>query len=273
MARPIKTKIDYFPIDCCDDSRMKLVELKHGLVAYAVYVKLLQKIYGNKGYYMNWDEDIMLLFSGEYNIPVDSIDPIIKDMLDRGIFHKELFEKYGILTSAEIQEQYLFVISKRKCKELEERFKLINSEKTEVNSEETPINSADNTHSIVKDSIEKDTIAERRGGVTPPAKTKDRTPTPVGEMNNVILTEEEYERLKTKYPDIDTLIDKLSLYIASVGKKYSSHYATLLRWIEDEKIKQPPPKTGGGSDNCSFDIDEFFEAAVRKGRNLYDLND
>ncbi len=265
MARPIKTKIDYFPIDCCDDTRMKLIEVRYGLVAYAVYVKLLQRIYGNKGYYMNWDEDVSLLFSGEHNIAVEALDSIVTEMLKRGIFHKELFEKYGILTSAEIQEQYLFVISKRKFKELEERFKLISSEKTEVNSEETPINSADNTHSIVKDSIEKDTIAERRGGVTPPAKTKDRTPAPGGEMNNVILTEEEYEKLKAKYPDIDTLIDKLSLYIASVGKSYSSHYATLLRWIEDEKTKQPPPKSESHS-NSSYDIDEFFEAALRHSK-------
>ncbi|MBQ4562148.1 MAG: DUF4373 domain-containing protein [Clostridia bacterium] len=262
MARPVKTKIDYFPIDCCDDNRMKLVELKHGLVAYAVYVKLLQKIYGNKGYYMNWDEDVMLLFSGEYNIPVDSIDPIIKDMLNRGIFHKELFEKYGILTSPEIQEQYLFVIAKRKNKELDERFRLINSEETAVNSEKTVVNSVDNTHSIVEDSIVKDSISEdrradRRGGYHPPVAE----PAPVGEMNNVILTEEEYEKLKAKYPDIDTLIDKLSLYIASVGKSYSSHYATLLRWIEDEKTKQPPPKSESHS-NSSYDIDEFYRLAL-----------
>ena len=249
MARPIKTKIDYFPIDCCDDSRMKLVELKHGLVAYAVYVKLLQKIYGNKGYYMNWDEDILLLFSGEYNLSVEKVDSIVTDMLGRGIFNKELFEKYGILTSSEIQEQYLFVIAKRKNKELDERFRLINSEETAVNSEKTVVNSVDSTHSIVEDSIAKDSISEdrradRRGGYHPPVA--EPAPAPGGKMNNVILTEEEYEKLKTKYPDIDTLIDKLSLYIASVGKKYSSHYATLLRWIEDEKTKQPPRPGGRG---------------------------
>ncbi len=262
MARPVKTKIDYFPIDCCDDSRMKLVELKHGLVAYAVYVKLLQKIYGNKGYYMNWDEDNLLLFSGEYSLSVESVDAIVGDMLNRGIFHKELFEKYGILTSREIQEQYLFVIAKRKNRELDERFRLINSEKTVVNS-------VDNTHSIVEDSIVKDSISEDRRENK--KETASPTPTPRGEMNNVIMTEEEYERLKTRYSDADTLIDKLSLYLASTGKSYSSHYATLVRWEEDERAKEPPPKID--NDNCSFEIDEFFEAAVRRGQNLFATDD
>ncbi len=254
MARPIKTKIDYFPIDCCDDSRMKLVELKHGLVAYAVYVKLLQKIYGNKGYYMNWDEDTMLLFSGEHNLSFEKVEVMVADMLDRGIFHKGLFEKYGILTSSEIQEQYLFVIAKRKNKELDERFKLINSEKTTVNS-------VDNTHSIVEDSIVKHSIAEERDSIEKePAAS---TPTPRGEMNNVFLTEEEYGRLKAKYPDSDNLIERLSLYLASTGKSYSSHYATLVRWAEDEpKTKQPPQDSGGFGD--SYDIDEFFEFACEQ---------
>lgn len=307
MARPIKTKIDYFPIDCCDDTRMKLIEVRYGLVAYAVYVKLLQRIYGNKGYYMNWDEDVSLLFSGEHNIAVEALDSIVAEMLKRGIFHKELYEKYGILTSAEIQEQYLFVISKRKCKELEERFKLINSEKTEVNSEETPINSTDNTHSIVKDSIEKDSISEERVGEYSREKKTETalhapTPAPRGEMNNVFLTEEEYERLSEKYSDADNLIDKLSLYLASTGKSYSSHYATLVRWAEEDgascsdqaalcdqnntlihstpqrnfyserrRIKQPPPKEGGTKTKAalptkesSFDIDEFYELALKQ---------
>ncbi|MBR4881779.1 MAG: hypothetical protein IKU19_07580, partial [Clostridia bacterium] len=84
------------------------------------------------------------------------------------------------------------------------------------------------------------------------------------EMNNVILTEEEYGRLKAKYPDSDNLIERLSLYLASTGKSYNSHYATLLRWAEEEKTKQPPPKDE--SCNDSYDIDEFFEAALRHSR-------
>ncbi len=253
MARPTKTKIDYFPIDCTDDSRMKLVELKHGLVAYAVYVKLLQKIYGGMGYYMNWNEDIMLLFAGEYNLPLVDVTEIVEDMLKRGIFNKELHESYGILTSAEIQEQYLFVIAKRKNKELNECFCLVNSAKT-------PVNSVDNTHSIVEDSIVKDTI----GKESIENKTDMAAPTPslskkkFGEFHNVELTGEEYSSLTNEYPDIKARIDRLSTYLAMSGKEYKSHYAIIKKWaLEDKPQKQ---------NNSSYDIDEFFELAVKRSQ-------
>ncbi|MBR4881603.1 MAG: hypothetical protein IKU19_06685, partial [Clostridia bacterium] len=61
--------------------------------------------------------------------------------------------------------------------------------------------------------------------------------------------------------------DRLSLYLASTGKSYASHYATLLRWADEEKTKQPPQNSG--SSNDSYDVDEFFEAAVRRGQNLF----
>ncbi len=95
---------------------------------------------------------------------------------------------------------------------------------------------------------------------------KPPTPAPGGEMNNVILTEEEYRRLKSEYTDIDTLIDRLSIYMASTGKSYASHYATLVRWAEADKEKQPPQKSESCS-NSSYDIDEFFEMALRNSAN------
>ena len=49
-----------------------------------------------------------------------------------------------------------------------------------------------------------------------------------GEFKNVKLTDEEYEKLKEK--GLLPYIEKLSSYIASKGKKYKSHYATILTW-------------------------------------------
>ncbi len=257
MARPLKSKIDYFPIDCTDDSRMKLIELKHGLVAYAVYVKLLQKIYGGMGYYMNWNEDIMLLFAGEYNLSLDNVAEIVEDMLKRGIFNKELQEHYGILTSAEIQEQYFFVISRRKNKEVDERFCLINTAKTGVN-----VNN--NTHSIVEESIVKDSIGEEsienKAETPPPTPSKKK----YGEYLNVELTDEEYSVLTNEYPDIKARIDKLSTYLAMSGKEYKSHFAVIKKWALEDKP--------ANADNSSYDIDEFFELALKHSRDKL-LND
>ena len=49
-----------------------------------------------------------------------------------------------------------------------------------------------------------------------------------GELHNVYLTEIEYESFKKEFPsDFAERIDELSLYIASSGKEYRDHYATL----------------------------------------------
>jgi hypothetical protein len=53
------------------------------------------------------------------------------------------------------------------------------------------------------------------------------------EFNNVKLTDEEYQKLLEKLGSENNrrvLVEELGSYIASTGKRYSSHYATLLNW-------------------------------------------
>ena len=54
-----------------------------------------------------------------------------------------------------------------------------------------------------------------------------------GEFNNVLLTEEEYTKLVNN--NLLFYIDKLSAYLESTGKRYKSHYATILSWSRKEK--------------------------------------
>lgn len=62
-----------------------------------------------------------------------------------------------------------------------------------------------------------------------------------GTFDNVKLTDEEYQKLVEKFPnDYQNKIDKLSEYIASKGKKYSSHYATILSWARKEEEENKP---------------------------------
>ena len=53
-----------------------------------------------------------------------------------------------------------------------------------------------------------------------------------GEFKNVLLAEDEYEKIKQN--NLLPYIEKLSSYIASKGKKYKSHYATILNWARKE---------------------------------------
>lgn len=59
-----------------------------------------------------------------------------------------------------------------------------------------------------------------------------------GEYQNVFLTEMEYKRLKADFSGLDNLIEQLSAYIQSTGKKYTDHAATLRIWAKRQKVKQ-----------------------------------
>ena len=59
-----------------------------------------------------------------------------------------------------------------------------------------------------------------------------------GEYQNVFLTEMEYKRLKADFFGLDSLIEQLSAYIQSTGKKYADHAATLRIWAKRQKSEQ-----------------------------------
>lgn len=70
-----------------------------------------------------------------------------------------------------------------------------------------------------------------------------------GECANVYLTDEEYSKIKDD--GLTGLIEELSLYIASKGDKYRSHYAVIRQWAnrrkkeQDAKVVRPNQFTGG----------------------------
>lgn len=77
-----------------------------------------------------------------------------------------------------------------------------------------------------------------------------------GENKNVILSDEEYERLTERMgvSKRSEYIEKLSDYMASTGKKYQSHYATICSWFRQD---------GGQKSNASYDINEFIARGER----------
>ena len=64
-----------------------------------------------------------------------------------------------------------------------------------------------------------------------------------GEFKNVKLTEEEENKLKERFPNAyKDYIERLSAYIAQSGKRYKSHYATILNWSRKDNQEQHKPK-------------------------------
>ena len=59
-----------------------------------------------------------------------------------------------------------------------------------------------------------------------------------GSYENVLLSDEEFEKLQAEFPtDYKERIERLSEYIASTGKKYKSHLATIRSWARNDKPK------------------------------------
>ena len=69
-------------------------------------------------------------------------------------------------------------------------------------------------------------------------KTGQTAPAPFGRYENVFLSERELAELQEELPGKwEYYIDRLSGYIASSGKKYKNHAATIRRWAADDRAK------------------------------------
>lgn len=136
MPRPMKQGLDYFPLDVTFDDNMELFEAECGLDGFGILIKLWQKIY-SVGYYIEWNEDIELLFSRKINSEKTKVNSVINASLRRNLFNKRLYEKYKVLTSAGIQKRYITACSsaKRKNISMEVKFFLLDDEYKELITE------------------------------------------------------------------------------------------------------------------------------------------
>lgn len=165
-GRQNKVGLDYFELDCHMDEKIELIEAEYGLKGFAIVVKLYQSIFSGFGYYCEWFPDISVLWArrlglshgGDYGsvgsasdegslpgFPKNLINDVVAASIRRNIFSKELFQRYGILTSSGIQKRYLSATSKREKVELKKEYLLIpipkNRENVVINSISSDINS------------------------------------------------------------------------------------------------------------------------------------
>ena len=82
-----------------------------------------------------------------------------------------------------------------------------------------------------------DSVGEVIEEAAPPPSTK-----PVrhkyGAYKNVLLSDEDYTKLQAEFPrDWSERIERLSEYIASTGKSYKNHLATIRSWARKDKPK------------------------------------
>ena len=82
-----------------------------------------------------------------------------------------------------------------------------------------------------------------------------------GRYNNVLLSDEDYQKLQAEFPhDYSERIERLSEYIASTGKSYKSHLATIRMWARKD---QPNASTQRSIPQASSS-NPFLELAMRQ---------
>lgn len=120
-----KSGIDYFPLDVVLDAKFELIEAEFGLTGFGVVVHLLQEIYGKAGYYIEWTEEVALLFARKVGLGGSVVSEIVEASIRRGMFDKEKYDKYRVLTSKGIQTRYFEAVSRRKVLEVDYNILLV----------------------------------------------------------------------------------------------------------------------------------------------------
>lgn len=120
-----KSGIDYFPLDVTLDAKFELIEAEFGLTGFGVVVHLLQEIYGKAGYYIEWTEEVALLFARKVGLGGNAVSEIVDASIRRGMFDQEKYDKYRVLTSKGIQKRYFEAVSRRKALEVDFNILLI----------------------------------------------------------------------------------------------------------------------------------------------------
>lgn len=75
------------------------------------------------------------------------------------------------------------------------------------------------------------------------------------------MTDKELEKLKVEYADYEERIERLSSYVASTGKRYKSHYATIKNWArKDSEVKNTG--TVYQKQTKAEELDDFYKMAA-----------
>lgn len=194
--------------------------------------KKIQRIVGAS------DDDLKILCAKNFTIPFESGVVVIKHWRIHNCIQKDRYKPTVYIDeSASIAEKE------------NGAYTLIDKKSENVYSLETQVR-------LGKVSIGKDRVD------TPPAGK-----TTYGEFANVHLTEAEYNRMEAEIgkPALDAVIESLSAYKASSGKRYKSDAATMRNWTID-KIRQSRPelfkKADKSPEKSQFDLD--MEAMVAR---------
>jgi hypothetical protein len=169
------------------------------------------------------DDDLKLLFVKKFLIPFESGVVVIKHWKIHNYIRKDTY------TETKYKEE-------KATLELDENSAYRLTEETPLQLRDESVTSPSTQVRVGKVSTGKDSVGKDKEEAAPPKPTRHK----YGLYENVLLTDEEYQKLLNEFPhDLSERIERLSEYIASTGKKYKNHLATIRSWARKDATKKP----------------------------------
>lgn len=254
-GRRHKIGLDYFELDCNLDNKIKLIQAEFGLKGFAIVVKLYQKIYGEDGYYCEWNDDTLLLFMSENGLTGESgknlVEGVISCCIRRGIFSEEIFNKYRVLTSAGVQKRYLEATSKRDKIELKKEYLLLSASIFNKNVVINSISDGINVNNDIRNTQSREEKSREEKSRVVGCKSTNTT-TPAYIYNNLIQ--------KYGKEFVDERLER--------AKRYKNcNMETVKKWCEEDYKKHNQNKSKTNTFNNfpqrTYDAEELEKSLLR----------
>lgn len=241
MARIKKKGLDYFPMDVefVGSRPVRRLIKREGEGAYMVLSFLISDLYGGEGYYLSVDEDYYEDLSDRlFTMETDDVRRIVKSTVEFGIFDAVMFATHGILTSADIQRQYLFCAKSKDVTLEDEKFRLLSEEemeqllpkkrkKTEILCEKRDLSSKNSEKTYQSTQIKEKEIKENQ---TSEKEIKEKEPVAAAPLKGSSKpvkewTKEDIDRLEPpadgQKRNFEGLKDNLRLFHIPVPEQYA----------------------------------------------------
>ncbi|HFD1706200.1 TPA: helix-turn-helix domain-containing protein [Enterococcus faecium] len=164
-------------------------------------------------------------FANQYKVSKPTIQNWLKSLEEKGYIYREVKYKVG---SKEIEARYIRILGGG------HQENLVGGHQEIYQDNNTSINNTfNNTKEYIRD--------------LPPSKKSKAKPIrhKYGEYKNVLLSDEQMEKLKTEFPnDYQERIERLSEYCESSGKTYKNYLATIRSWARKEKSESKNASSG-----------------------------
>lgn len=253
MARPKKRGFDFFPIDTKFDIEVEALMASKGGTGLALWVLCLQNVYAN-GWYFEWDKMREIFISGKIGVSPEETRVILEVLFDLGLFDRDKFNKYSVITGHGVQSRYLNLCSI--SKKIPEKHGLfwINPELMGVISGETAVIPENSTQSKEEKSKEKE---KKESKETPPEQIDPNSLTREKNLQTFHHFWEAYDKKNGKEKTFEAWItlsledQRKALKGAKIYKENEpdsqfrsnpERYLTGKEWMDEKATKKKQPK-------------------------------